>query len=297
MDGLPRIRRYSDPRAFLARAGSWLLEREVEHTLVLSVVQRLIRRREPGDGPPYLAVTEGAGGVEGCALRTPPWPLLVTDLPDAAVSALVADVLRAYPELPAVMGPEAASARFARAWASTCGRRAVVGMRERLFRLESLVASDSPAAGRLRVATPVDRDRLVAWMEAFSREADILLPDADATARRLIETEAAVLWEDAGRARSMAAVGGESPHTARIGFVFTPPENRGRGYAAACVAALSARLLARGVEDVVLFTDLANPTSNALYTRLGYRPVGDSTLWKFAPPSAEEDDAVTSQSG
>jgi predicted GNAT family acetyltransferase len=32
---------------------------------------------------------------------------------------------------------------------------------------------------------------------------------------------------------------------------------------------------------VVLFTDLANPTSNALYQRLGYRPVEDRAVVEF----------------
>lgn len=287
MDASRRIRRFSDARAFLARAGSWLLEREIEHTLVLSVVRRLAFAAQPGDGPPYLAVIEGPDGLEGCALRTPPWPLLVTEAPGAAVPVLVEDVLRAYPELPSVVGPERSAADFARSWAASRGLRAVVGMRERLYRLDRLVPPSRPAGGRLRVATAADHAGVVAWMEAFSREAEILLPDADATARHLIQDEAAVLWEDSGRPRSMAAVGGESPHSARIAFVFTPPEERGRGYATACVAALSDRLLARGVQDVVLFTDLTNPTSNAIYVRLGYRPVEDSTLWRFEPSGAE----------
>jgi hypothetical protein len=36
-----------------------------------------------------------------------------------------------------------------------------------------------------------------------------------------------------------------------------------------------------GAVDVVLFTDLANPTSNALYQRLGYRPVEDRAVVEF----------------
>ena len=38
-----------------------------------------------------------------------------------------------------------------------------------------------------------------------------------------------------------------------------------------------------GADHVVLFTDLANPTSNALYQRLGYRPVEDRVVLRFAP--------------
>jgi predicted GNAT family acetyltransferase len=36
-----------------------------------------------------------------------------------------------------------------------------------------------------------------------------------------------------------------------------------------------------GADQVLLFTDLANPTSNALYQRLGYEPVEDRAVWLF----------------
>lgn len=52
------------------------------------------------------------------------------------------------------------------------------------------------------------------------------------------------------------------------GPVHTPREHRGRGYAAAAVAAVAEREQGLG-HRVVLFTERANPTSNALYARLG----------------------------
>jgi predicted GNAT family acetyltransferase len=60
----------------------------------------------------------------------------------------------------------------------------------------------------------------------------------------------------------------------RIGPVFTPPTQRGRGYASAAVHAVS-RLLQNAGERVCLFTDLTNPTSNKIYEALGYRPLAD----------------------
>ena len=63
----------------------------------------------------------------------------------------------------------------------------------------------------------------------------------------------------------------------------TPRDRRGRGYGTAVTAALSAMLLARGHRFCFLYTDLANPTSNAIYTRIGYEPVCDSREIAFAP--------------
>lgn len=67
----------------------------------------------------------------------------------------------------------------------------------------------------------------------------------------------------------------------RIGPVFTPPELRGRGYAGVAVAELSRRLLHAGNRACMLYTDLANPTSNSVYQRIGYRPVLDAQQLDF----------------
>jgi predicted GNAT family acetyltransferase len=62
--------------------------------------------------------------------------------------------------------------------------------------------------------------------------------------------------------------------------VYTPPACRGRGYASALVAELSQRVLGRG-ERVILYTDLDNPTSNAIYQRIGYVAVDESIRYAF----------------
>ncbi|MFD8547301.1 GNAT family N-acetyltransferase [Streptomyces sp. NPDC059649] len=87
-----------------------------------------------------------------------------------------------------------------------------------------------------------------------------------------------LLWEDRGRPVSMAGVTRTLAGTARVTPFHTPPELRGRGFAGAVTAAVSAAARSAGAREVVLFTDLANPTSNALYRRLGYRAVEDHVV-------------------
>ena len=72
----------------------------------------------------------------------------------------------------------------------------------------------------------------------------------------------------------------------RVGPVYTPPGLRGQGYAGAVTAAVSQAARDAGAGQVLLFTDLANPTSNALYQRLGYQPVEDRAVWSFTRPPA-----------
>jgi predicted GNAT family acetyltransferase len=61
----------------------------------------------------------------------------------------------------------------------------------------------------------------------------------------------------------------------RIGPVYTPPEFRRQGFGAAVTAAMSQRLTTLGCNVVLLYADIANPTSNAMYERLGFEPVAE----------------------
>ncbi len=95
-----------------------------------------------------------------------------------------------------------------------------------------------------------------------------------------IEVGDVYLWDDGGPV-SMAFRARPTPHGYTVTGVYTPPELRGRGYASACVAALSQRLLESGKQFCNLFTDLANPVSNSIYMKIGYKPVCDFTEYCF----------------
>jgi uncharacterized protein len=56
---------------------------------------------------------------------------------------------------------------------------------------------------------------------------------------------------------------------------------RNRGYAASCVATLTKLMLDSGKKFCCLYTDLANPTSNSIYQKIGYQPICDVQDWVF----------------
>ena len=86
------------------------------------------------------------------------------------------------------------------------------------------------------------------------------------------------------RGRSpLSGWGGPTPNGIRIGPVYTPPDLRGRGYATVARRRALAALLDGGRRFCFLFTDLANPTSNAIYERIGYVRVCESAMVAFAP--------------
>jgi predicted GNAT family acetyltransferase len=103
----------------------------------------------------------------------------------------------------------------------------------------------------------------------------------DAVDDYLARTDGGVyVWED-GEPVSLAGYGGPTPNGIRIGPVYTPPAYRGRGYASALTAELTSLLLSSGRRFCFLFTDLANPTSNRIYERIGYEPVTDIDEYRF----------------
>jgi predicted GNAT family acetyltransferase len=234
--------------------------------------------------PGYRAwIVVDGGEPIAVATRTPPHNLvLAAPRTDNALELLVAGI---DDDPPGVIGARPEVERFTDAWSA---RKHVTARRvfaQGIYTLEH-VQPVPPAPGRTRSQEPGDTDLLIDWMQAFEAEAlDHLEPDEE-RARRIVEyrldAERAgmVLWEDDGPV-CVAGFGGETPNGIRIGPVYTPPALRGRGYATALVAELSASLLAGGRRFCFLYTDLANPTSNAIYERIGYLRVCESAEIAF----------------
>ena len=155
------------------------------------------------------------------------------------------------------------------------------GLRSRLYRLDVLTPPSPLAPGAPRVAGAADRELLISWMTAFQREIGERIRDVADSVDEMVAYGGLTLWEVEGVPVSMA--GGTRPEAGmvRILAVYTPAELRGRGYAGAVTTVVSRAALDAGTVDVVLFTDLANATSNGLYQRLGYRPVEDRAIVEF----------------
>lgn len=279
--------RFADVAGFMGAAEAFLAAREAEHNLMLGLCAQLRAGRHSYATPFYLAVVARAGAPLAAALRTPPHDLILSRVDDlAALPLLVDDLSATYPQgLSGVLGPREEAGALAAQWAARhrlVPRRA---MAERVHSLES-VTPPRGVPGAPRPAVEGDRALLVAWTLAF--HVDALQPIEEERAADLVASglpEGPVrgirVWEDEGRPVSMAIWTGPTPTGVRIGGVYTPPERRGRGYASACVAALSQELLDRGRRRVFLFTDLKNPVSNRIYARIGYRPAGDVDRWRF----------------
>jgi GNAT superfamily N-acetyltransferase len=277
----------ADPEAFHAAAGDFLRADPAGNSVILTVVETMRERGgfPAGEAEPLLGWWQAAdaGPVSGAFMQTPPYPLQVAAMPPEAVPAL-ADLLggRDQAAVGGVGGDRAATDAFAAAWAQRTGARARVHRRMRLHRLGELVDADPPPPGRAVVGGPEHRDVLVAWYEAFTAEIDEPPHDVRPQVDDGIAYGGVFLWLlDGGEPVSVAGRTRLVAGQVRIAPVYTPPEHRGRGYAAGATAAATRDALDAGAREVLLYTDLANPTANRLYERLGYRGVEDRVMVSF----------------
>ncbi|MEU3608370.1 GNAT family N-acetyltransferase [Streptomyces sp. NPDC035033] len=259
----------TDRGAFLAAAGAHLAAEPARNTAVLTTM----------DGAALLGWWTGPDGTVTGVLAAAPLPdLTFGAVPVEAAAALV------LPDgtEPATLRGETAAVE---AYANATGLPWEPAMGIRLFRLGELTPRDPAPAGRSRPATTADLAPLAEWTADFARLHRYEPRDdyTDFLTERITEGRLH-LWEAPdGRPVSMAAVSRTVGGQARVHLVYTPPADRGRGYAAGVTAAVSRVALGSGAAHVLLFTDLANPTSNALYPRLGYRPVADHLGVRFTP--------------
>ena len=269
---------HADVPSFLADAEAHLLAREAENGLMLGL---LAAAKDP---PPFLARLVAAGETVACAYHSG-LNLILSPGAGAAAADLVAAVHAARRAIPGVVGAPDDVAAVVAAIATPPVATTEQG-------LYTLTAVDWPpeAPGHMRVMGPDDCDLVTAWLLGFHADATPNEPYSEAQARAGAAARPAqgltYLWEVDGTPVAMAALSRPTRTGITVNAVYVPPAHRRHGYATSLVAHLSAEGLRRGHAFCVLYTDLANPTSNAIYQRIGYRRMGSSRNVRFEPPTA-----------
>ena len=262
-----------DPARFDQLAGP-LLAGRIELNVIATVLGQAVRGEHREQPPLFAYGLDDRGEVAFAALRTPPWMMLASGIDPPSASELLALWCSEDPELPGVSGEPAVAGAIATAWQRRTGGTARVRMSAAMHALTEVTGPARPAAGVLRIPSADERNLVIAWEEAFVAEADVGVPgQAARTIDRRMAAGMQLVWDDGGPVSTLA-VTAPVAGVVRIAAVYTPPAMRRRGYAGSAVAAVSRRALAAGAERCMLFTDLANPTSNRLYASLGYRRIG-----------------------
>jgi RimJ/RimL family protein N-acetyltransferase len=263
-------------------AQAWpLLSARLECNVLATVTMNVLEGRHPG--AIFALGTAEGGRVTAAAMRTPPLPLIVSEIDPGQAPALVALWLGEDPEVPGVNGPPATAQAIAAAWSRRTGGTTGCQTRLSIHALDEVHDPPRPAAGQLRVAVAEDRPLLLEWWRAFERDAGLAPRDDTAGVDSRLDHGGLVMWVD-GEPVSMVGVTRPVAGVVRIGPVYTPRALRARGYAGTAVAELSRRALAGGARRCMLYTDVANPTSNKIYFEVGYRRLGGWEEHEFRRP-------------
>jgi hypothetical protein len=264
-----------DPASVLRRAGEFLASQPVLHNVILSLLRARVAQPEPGR---YWVAMDRDRAV-GVVLQSPlTFPATLTPMEPKVAAALVDAIVKGGVSLPGVNGDAATAASFAGQWTERRKSAATPFQGNRLYELLEMAEAPS-VGGKFRQASPTDRGLMIQWTRSFQTEIGEPAEDIELRVERELASGHLWLWED-GETMSMSLSREPVAGVVRVSGVYTPADKRRRGYAAACVYALSKRLREAGYR-CILYTDLANPTSNSIYRRIGYRAVAEALRYRF----------------
>jgi RimJ/RimL family protein N-acetyltransferase len=245
------------------------LERDgVKHNVILGMLEEFA-----GGLPPNLFAWTGAAPGH-CAMQAPARPIILGCLQRDECHRLAEEtVARPYP---GVVGSDRTADWFVE-HATELGLVFQPPIPQRIYELNGKpVYPEAP--GHARQVAAEDVDLLTDWFNAFHREAvPHELPPRPERLQVMASSGRFQFWIADGKPVSMAGIVRETRHIAAIAGVYTPPPERGQGYAGSVTAAVADRVFARGKSRACLYTDLRNPFSNRCYTKVGFTPVCSST--------------------
>ncbi len=271
---------YKSAAEFLRATRHILMKNEAANAVMLGYAENQVSGIESAMSTNFYAVVDNDAPVLPAMFTPEVWPLL-TDGPEEAVRIFARFFYPKNPQPTGVIGPKDASLAFADEWERLTRCNLEIHHNLRLYTCTA-VANVDLAAGSARQATLADFDLVKEWRIAFRDDVDAPLGTRDADITRNIDEGRYFLWET-DHPVSMALLARETGNTGMIGAVYTPPERRNHGYATAITAAVTQAILDSGKKYATLYTNLDNPTSNSIYQQIGYKPIIDSTLWKFSP--------------
>ncbi|HEU4622327.1 MAG TPA: GNAT family N-acetyltransferase [Burkholderiaceae bacterium] len=272
------IETIDDPLQMIHAAIAWMTRDEANHTVAINALNQVAAHATRGwaIGPSRptarLVIARRDGEITALALQSQ-----VNIFPCGDDAQALTEIARSWPDgsaLRTVVGPRDAALAFAAGLPCTAREH----MRLLLFELTGLpIAGD--ARGRFIHARLANLEVLTVWQRMFMHEARVLARDGDDPRRlirnRIVADEVRMWLDERDEPVCYAGIVRIAPHGARIGPVYTPPTFRRRGYAQALVAHICMEERVRGGRVISLFTDTANPTSSAVYRRVGFRSLNE----------------------
>ena len=281
-----KIQSHNDANELISLSGAYLELNESENNLPIGLAYRLAKNpRYYGPESPLLLSILEQGRAVGVAMMTPPRRLILSRFETSVEVAMVhlTRYLRGIDTpIPGVTGPAPEAQALSECWTKEmAGVSSRVAMRLRVF--EARTVADVPLSpGKLRLARMDDQPLMTRWIVAFLEAIDesVAVDRAKSNVEQYIKNRQLYVWDDGGPV-SIAKESRPTRNGTTISMVYTPPEHRNKGYATSCVWSLTKKLLSGRYSFCSLYTDLSNPTSNSIYAKIGYVPLGDALAFDF----------------
>jgi uncharacterized protein len=283
-----KISSFADAGSFLEHAQAALEADEATNSLILGVCLRLKNRPAAPASPVCLKTIEDEHGLALTAMMTPPHNLSITGQVanlDCTLGLLVSEMAGEGWKVPGVLAPTQIARLFAEMWADKTQAGSQFFEELHLFELRQAPSPAPAGLGRLRLANEQDGTLVGRWWYSFNLEIFNKGDEAELLqeAQQRIQAGDVFVWENGGQVVCMAMKNRPTRRSICVSQVYTPPEQRGKGYATACVGDLSRQLLQSGWEFCTLFVNAANLPAYKAYQKIGYRLVREFEEYRFQP--------------
>ncbi|MBD8070879.1 GNAT family N-acetyltransferase [Bacillus sp. PS06] len=277
------LTRYDHLRLFKKDVLGYLEQYEVENNLILGVLHSL----STDATPTFMATATVNQGLALVMLQTHPRQIILSRHlinEEDEVKRLAKQLVSVYPsDIPGLIGENKLTKRLADEIVKLTDCDLTINMNQRIYRLDEVKKEAAPT-GVLRIVEREDLPLIKNWVYQFCEEVDMAISyeEAEEKAIQFIEKGTLHAWVMEGRCVAMAAASRPTKTNINISLVYTPKQERKKGYASSCVSALTTMMLEQGYKSTSLYTDLANPTSNKIYMEIGYTPIMDSIAIHFS---------------
>ena len=276
-----KFRQYINADEFQNDVLEILLKDEVLNNLPIGIL--VDGNREYASDWLMSTVTDDNDEIKLIAICTKPFNILLCKPSDSSIDNSVEFLAKQLKAInfvpPGIVAPQELAEGFAKAY---CGYNNRLYMIMTLMKLDRL-APYKQSPGFCRMLNEDDLVYTPNWEHAFCVDCNIppyTFSQSHERVKSRIGKNIHYIWED-GLPVAQAVLGRNTPTSAAISWVYTPPEHRGKGYATSVVAELSKNILESGKNSCCLFADSANPASQAVYRKLGYYDVCEFFEIKF----------------
>jgi uncharacterized protein len=278
------LKQFEDVNEFALRAEPILSKGEDVYSLFFGVQQAIKAGRYEN---PFMAIIEEDGEVLALFQMTPPHPLNLIFVDEnrleECMDLLIKNLLELEIEISSIISLKPWAYLFAEKWEAKTEMTHKLLMDQGVYRLDNLNEALENSPGSWRFADKGDCSLIEKWFSLFEEDAGLPPTAKEDVKKRVasfVEEQEVFLWEHEGVVVSMMKKARPTKHGVTVSLVFTPKEERKKGYARTMVAAGTKELLKK-YDFCVLYTDLMNPTANKIYQEIGYKRIADSVQLGF----------------